>query len=106
MKKIIAKAWKLYGLDGYRQEESFSKSYKIDLSNDNQTRVYEVFNSDRIHTNMFSVVKITTNSVEDCCKELDAQISDGLFKNIEIGKVEEITLEELDKLIVDGSKSW
>lgn len=106
MKQTTAKAWKLYGMDGHKQEESYAKSYKIDLSDDRQVRIYEVINSDKIHTNMFSVVKITANSLEDCCKELDAQIDTGLFMNLKIGKVEEIELEDLEELISDSSKSW
>lgn len=83
--------WKVYGVEGHRQRESFSPSYKNDFSNDkNGVRVIEVLNSDLTGTNDFSIVKITRNTSEECLAELEGQLSDGIFESSRTGKIEEI----------------
>ena len=100
----VTKAWKLYGPNDHKQEESLKPSYKVDLSNDSDTRIYEVFNSDKTGETKYSIVKITTSSSTDCNKELDAQISDGLFEHMNIGEVEEI-LSSWDD-VLDAEMEW
>lgn len=89
---MVSKAWKIYGIEGHRQRESFNESYKYDFSKGNDVRIIEVENSDKTGTNDYSLVKITRNTAEECQKELDGQISDGIFENSRIGIVEEISL--------------
>ena len=45
------RAWKVYGIDGHRQRESFGKSYKYDFSEGTDVRIIEVENSDKTGTN-------------------------------------------------------
>lgn len=100
----ITKTWKVYGRDGHRQRESFCDSYKHDFSNEKVgIRLLTVLNSDVTGTNEYSIVSITRNSAEECIKELEGQLSDGIFENSNTGEVEEIDNSELEKFkIVDA----
>lgn len=83
--------WKVYGIEGHRQRESFDASYKYDFSDEQHgTRIIEVFNSDKTGTNEYSIVKITRDTAEDCEQELYGQIYDGIFENSNVGNVVEI----------------
>lgn len=42
----VTRTWKVYGAEGHRQRESFSKSTKYDFSENGETRIVEVINSD------------------------------------------------------------
>lgn len=84
------RAWKVYGIDGHRQRESFGKSYKYDFSEGTDVRIIEVENSDKTGTNDYSIIRITRNSSEECEEELRGQLSDGIFENSRVGKVVEI----------------
>lgn len=87
---MVTRAWKVFGIEGHRQRESFRKSYKYDWSNPGNVRIVEVENSDKTGTNMYSVIKITRNTSEECVRELEGQLSDGIFENSRYGIVEEI----------------
>lgn len=87
---MITKSFKVYGAEGHRQRESFNDSYKYDFSDGSDTRIIEVQNSDVTGTNEYSIVIITRNTAEECYNELDGQISDGIFENSRVGKIEEI----------------
>lgn len=89
--KKVTMAWKIYGVEGHRQRESFCKSYKYDFSEGENTRIIEVQNSDITGTNEYSIVIITRNSYDECEDELDGQLTDGIFENSRVGKVIEIT---------------
>ena len=94
----VTRTWKVYGIDGHRQRESFCDSYKYDFSDDEVgTRIIEVYNSDKTGTNDFSLVSITRNTSEECQFELEGQVSDGIFENSRIGVIEEIDNYELEK---------
>lgn len=85
------RAWKVYGVEGYRQRESFNKSYKYDFSNkEDGTRIIEVFNSDITGTNEYSVIRITRDTFEGCEEELEGQLLGGIFENSRFGNVEEV----------------
>lgn len=84
------RAWKVYGAEGHRQRESFGESYKYDFSENGIIRIIEVDNSDKTGTNEYSIIRITRNSFEECEQELNGQLSDGIFENSRVGKVEEI----------------
>ena len=88
--KTVTRTYKVYGLDGHRQSESFNHSYKWDFSENNNTRILEVFNSDKTGTNDYTIIKITRNTASECEDELDGQITDGIFENCRVGKIEEI----------------
>ena len=47
----ITRIYKVYGVEGHRQRESFNKSYKYDFSENGTTRIIEVENSDKTGTN-------------------------------------------------------
>lgn len=85
------RAWRVYGREGHRQRESFSESYTYDFSDEhNGTRIISVLNSDKTGSNDFTIIQITRNTREECAQELDGQLSDGIFENSNVGKVEEI----------------
>ena len=84
------KTWKIYGIPGHPQRESFSPSYTWDFSKDGNTRIIEVFNSDKTGTNDYTVLRITRNTPEECEMELSGQLYDGIFENLRFGKIEEI----------------
>lgn len=85
----VTRTWRVYGADGHRQKESFNASYIWNFSKGADIRIIEVLNSDVTDTNEYSVVKITRNTAEECERELYGQISDGIFENSRVGKVEE-----------------
>jgi hypothetical protein len=88
---MVTRAWKVYGVDGHRQRESFYPSYTYNFTRDNDIRIIEIENADRTNTNDFSLVRITRNTAEECEKELWGQVTDGIFENSRTGKVEEVT---------------
>lgn len=87
----VTRTWKVPGVEGHRQRESFSPSYKYDFSDEKVgTRIIEVENSDKTGTNDYSIIRITRNTAEECENELWGQLSDGVFENSTTGFVEEI----------------
>ena len=86
----VTKTWRVYGMDGHRQRESFNKSCKYDFSENGIIRIIEVDNFDKTGTNEYSIIRITRNSFEECEQELNGQLSDGIFENSRVGKVVEI----------------
>ena len=87
---MVTRTWKIYGAEGHRQRESFCESYIYDLSDGENIRVVEVENSDKTGTNDYSVIRITRNTSEECQKELEGQLSDGIFENSRVGVIEEL----------------
>ena len=87
---MVTRAWKVYGREGHRQRESFNESYVYDFSRDDDIRIIAVHNSDKTHTNEYSLVIITRNTADECEKELHGQISDGIFENSSTGVIEEV----------------
>jgi len=89
---MITRTWKVYGMDGHRQKESFNSSERYDWSGSNGfgTRIVEVINSDKSGTNEYTIIKITCDSAEECEAVLNGQISDGIFENKRVGRIEEI----------------
>ena len=90
-KNMKTRSWKVYGAAVHRQRISFGKSIHWDFSNEeNGIRIIDVDCEDRTNTNEYVIVHIARNSSEECESEFWAQVSDGLFENARIGKVEEI----------------
>lgn len=79
--------FKVYGKEGHRQRESFKPSYSFKTLNGNRV---EVSNSDLTNTNEYSILSINASSSEECIKELEAQLADGIFENSKVGKVIEL----------------
>ena len=92
--KPVTMSWKVYGADGHRQGESFLPSVKYDWSDERLgTRILEVENSDKTGTNDYTIVRITRDTELECEEELEGQITDGLFEECAVGKVEKIGKE-------------
>ena len=90
MKQTVTKAWKIYGISGHRQRESFAPSVFYNWSDIDNVRILEIFNSDKTGTNEFTVLRITRNTAKECNSECFGQLSDGIFENCRIGRVEEL----------------
>lgn len=96
----VTKVWLVYGREGHRQRESFCDSYKYDFSSDQDgTRILEVYNSDKTGTNDFTMLSITRDTAEDCYNEFWGQLTDGIFENSCTGKVIEIPATDLSKYL-------
>ena len=63
---------------------------KDDFSKDGNIRIIEVENSDRTHTNEYSIVRITRNTEAECIAEFWGQLTDGIFENSRTGRIVEI----------------
>ena len=87
---MTTRTWKVYGTDGHRQRESFAPSHINEFTRNGERIILEVENGDKTGTNEYSIVHITRNTAEECEQELWGQISDGLFENSRVGKVEEL----------------
>ena len=90
----MTRTWRVWGVNGHRQRESFEPSYKYDWTEGENIREVEVENSDKTGTNEYSIIRITRNTAEECEAELEGQLSDGIVESVNYGKVEEL---------VDGS---
>lgn len=88
--KTVTRTWKVYGANGHRQAESFNASTCYDWSDGGSVRIVSTHNADVTGTNEYSIVRITRNTAEECQRELDGQISDGIFENYNVGEVVEI----------------
>lgn len=90
---MTTRTWKIYGYEGHRQKESFNDSKVYDFSKDGVTRVLEVENADKTGTNEYTILRITSDTAEECENELWGQVDDGIFENCRTGRIEEITEE-------------
>ena len=86
----VTRSWRIWGVDGHRQRESFNPSVQFEFSKGEDVRIVMIENADITRTNDYSIIRITRNSVEECEKELWGQLSDGIFENSNFGKIEEI----------------
>ena len=75
---------------GTQTERKFQQSTKYDFSENGETRIVEVINSDQTGTNEYSIIRITRDTAEECEEEFDGQLSDGVFENSRVGWFEEI----------------
>lgn len=76
------------------------ESVRYDWTEGKNTRIVEVQRADRTGDNNSVIVTITRNTVEECEAELNGQISDGLFENEKVEKVEE--LPTIKKILENG----
>lgn len=84
----VTMGFRVYGVEGHRQRESFCSSYSNDFSIESDVRIIEVLNSDKTGTNAYSEVWITRNNRNECLEEISGQITDGIFENSKTGRIE------------------
>lgn len=87
---MVTKSYKIYGKDGHRQAVSFQESKKYDFSENENVRILDLKNSDVTGTNDYTLLTISRNTIEEIKSELEGQISDGIFENYNVGKIEEV----------------
>ena len=87
---MVTRTWRVYGVEGHRQRESFNNSYVYDFSENGRTRVIAVFNADTTGTNDYTIVRIIRDTADECREELEGQITDGIFENSRTGKIVEV----------------
>lgn len=92
----MIKMYKVYGVEGHRQRESFSPSYKVTTFS-NVT--ISVINSDVTGTNKYSLMKLEGDNETQLEDEFEGQLSDGVFENSAYGITEEIKDKEFDKYV-------
>lgn len=90
MNNTVKRTWMVYGKDGHRQRESFRPSHHHDFSVGNIIRRINVMNADITGHYEYTVVEIERNTAEECERELMGQISDGIFENSAVGRIEEV----------------
>lgn len=86
---MAIRSWKVYGIEGHRQRESFNDSYNFTVERNGSRLIVDVWNSDMTGTNEYTLIRITGPSSQACLDELNGQLSDGIFENSRVGKVEE-----------------
>lgn len=86
----VTRTWKVWGMDGHRQRTSFMPSMSWNQSKGDDINIVDIQCADKTGTNDYVIITITRNTAELCERDLWAQVSDGVFENSRIGKVEEI----------------
>lgn len=81
----VTREWRVYGRMGHRQRLSFNPSRVFDYSTPEEPRVIEIDSADKTGTNEYVVVRITRSTAEECEKELNGQLSDGIFEDVNTG---------------------
>ena len=86
--------WRVYGAAGHRQREAFRPSFNYDFSSKKSgVRIIEGRAADKTGTHDYLEVLITRPSFDECRKEFEGQVTDGIFENARVGRVEEIDWE-------------
>lgn len=89
MDTTFTKTWRVYGAEGHRQRESFRPSFRWDFSNErNGIRIIEGRAFDKTGTHDYLEIIITRATEKLCDEELEGQVSDGVFENARVGKIE------------------
>lgn len=95
MKSSVMRAWKVWS-SAYADVKEMNGIYE-DFSNENQgVRILDVQPIDGTdkQESGYLIVKITRNTAEECYRELEGQLSDGLFENYGGYAEEELTEAE------------
>ena len=79
------KEWKVYGADGHRQRESFADSFSFNTING---ACIMIRNYDMTGTHEYTKVIVLSKNEKLCDEEFEAQLTDGIFENSKIGKIE------------------
>lgn len=84
--------YRIHGLEGHRQAESFNPSRVLDFRANahgyERNVVIEIKNFDKTGTHEYTELIVTAESEEKAHNEIMAQISDGIFENCRVGKIE------------------
>lgn len=88
---MVTRIWRVYGVDGHRQRETFNRSMVYDFSNNEETRIIRVLNADLTGTHEYSEVIISRDTAKECEEELYGQLCDGIFENSRFGRVAEFS---------------
>lgn len=86
---MTTRTWIVYGTNGHRQRVSFEPSAHYDWSEDGKTRVVELECRDKTGTNDYVRVIITRDTADECLREFEGQLSDGIFENASVGAIVE-----------------
>lgn len=92
---MVTMTWKVYGVNGHRQKQSFGKSESNNWSFDGSTRLVEIIREDQTGTNEYVIIRITRDTEDDCLAEFEGQLSDGIFENSRVGWHELISIKEV-----------
>lgn len=99
---MVTQVYKIYGVDGHRQRESFSPSAHYDFSESGKVRILDELNADKTGTHDYTILCVTRDTAEQVEDELEGQLSDGIFENCNVGEVHEVIdsreLEHIEKL--------
>lgn len=89
---MVTKAWKVYGMDGHRQAQSFGASEHLDFKSGPYARkiLIAIEREDVTGTNDYVIIRVTGEDAESCVSEFNRQLDDGIFENCRYGKIEEI----------------
>ncbi len=94
---MIRKTYRVFGEQGHRQRESFHRSYIHNFScAEDGVRILDVRNADITGTNEYTEIAIIRNTEAECDRELEGQLSDGIFENSNTGIVKVVGVETLD----------
>lgn len=83
----MKKSYKIYGVNGHRQKVSFISSTNFI---DGHGAKIELMTADKINTHDFVIMNIEANTAEQIDAAFLGQLSDGIFENARIGRIEEI----------------
>lgn len=89
---MVTLSWKVWGIDGHRQRQSFGASETLDFRFCAYARpvVIAVEREDITGTNDFVVIRITAETEAAARSEFNSQLSDGIFENCRVGRIEEM----------------
>lgn len=90
----MIKAYKIFGVEGHRQKQSFNESMAITTFSGHKC---VILNSDKTGTNDYSILVVEADTDAECEELFFGQISDGFFENSRTGKVEEIDFADIEK---------
>ena len=83
---MYTKVWKVYGhtdiFKTHRQRESFHPSHFAKIG---ENVFMAVINSDITGTNEYTIMSITAENEDECDREFNGQLSDGVFENSNYG---------------------
>ena len=84
----------------HRNRESFLDSVEYNFTDDHfGVRYIKVLNSDITGTNDYSIVIITRDTEKLCDKEMEGQLSDGIFENCNVWEPEPLSPEKTTQYI-------
>lgn len=100
---MVKRLWKVYGVDGLHQKETWHAS-RYSLSS--HCNIVSVFNFDVTGTHDYSIVCIESPTEYDCLAELFWQLGNGIFARM-YGTFEEIKhVESFSEIVSNACNEW